>query len=547
MPVLTILMTTACNSNDESEEIISSARKQRVLTVTLNAEAESAAKSNALRTTQLVDKGESGLSATWEMGDVMTVYNKTAPAPEYETVKASSTTKNTIFTGMVDCEVDDVLRFFYPEVGTEGSVTGTAGNLTLDISNQKGTLEDIQMHYDFNYGEATVTAVSAETASANMGSTENLMAICKFTFKVGKEYMKDIRSIDISGVPVTANYTLSNRRTPTLTPSSPSTLHVATGGIDNTVYVALFPGSTTPSFTLYTTEGTYEGSLPTSTLLAGKFYNVMIELTRTGDAPVSGDFVVVCGIKWAKGNLQYDPVNGGDEGFMENWRIAPTQWDGVGVGSSVTVSKITSSAIHDCFKWGFLGDAAINYNSDGFYSFYQAPTGFDISKKLYINSIKPGFETDFEDANRGDLAYWASYGKYCMPRYVELNKLLNEASRQYGYIINEQGEQVYGTLFTNSNGEQIINTTAVSFTEQEIEQGLFLPCLSSICKTRSSQNGQVSVIVDKNQEYVGSTATSTDIYSIYVSGTATLKTVDSGTSPLPTTAYYYPIRPILCE
>lgn len=38
------------------------------------------------------------------------------------------------------------------------------------------------------------------------------------------------------------------------------------------------------------------------------------------------DYVEVCGIKWAKGNLLYDAINGGDNHFQTNWKLAPEQW-----------------------------------------------------------------------------------------------------------------------------------------------------------------------------------------------------------------------------
>ncbi len=453
--IVSLTMMAACNSNDSIEESLSPGRKQRALTITQNVEVMAVP-----RTTQLIDKGEDGLGASWEMGDIMSVYNKTYPASGYENVTASSSTKNTTFTGMVTCEQGDILRFFYPAIGSEGSVTGTAGNLTLNLANQNGTLENIQQHYDFNYGEATVTDVTDETATANAGTTDNLMAICKFNFKCDGAYLKSIKSVDIAGVATTATFSLSARNTPELTPGEISTLNVACGSNDKYIYVALFPGATTPTFTVTTNEGIYEGSLPSSTLVAGKYYNVTVSTTRTGDAPPSDDYVEVCGVKWARGNLMYDPVNGGDAGFMENWRIAPEQW--------YYVSSLTESA-KDNFNGLYLGEEAYSSNIYGW-----AGRTEDYSARLfyYYNNW---YETNsFEYANRGDVAYWASHGKYRLPTSTEISFLINIASYQYGYI-ESNGTRIQGVLFTTPNGERVTNKTSIRLEESQLKNGVFFP------------------------------------------------------------------------
>lgn len=489
--IISLTMLAACNSNDSVEESLSPGRKQRALTITQNIEATAAP-----RTTQLIDKGEDGLAASWEMGDVMSVYNKTYPASGYENVTASSSTKNTTFTGMVTCEQGDVLRFFYPAIGTEGSVTGTAGNLTLNIANQTGTLEDIQQHFDFNYGEAIVTAVTDETATANAGTTDNLMAICKFNFKCDGAYLKSIKSVDIAGVATTATFSLSARNTPELIPGTTSILNVASGNADNYVYVTLFPGATTPTFTVTTTEGVYEGSLPSSTLAAGKFYNVTVNATRTGDAPASDDYVEVCGIKWARGNLMYDPINGGDEGFVENWRIAPEQW--------YYVSSLTES-VKDNFNVLYLGDEAY---SSSLYSKIYRDENYAACLYYYVSGTSGGwFETNsFEFANRGDVAYWASKGKYRLPTSTEISFLINIASYQYGYI-ESNGTRIQGVLFTTPNGERVTNKTSIRLEENQLDNGLFMPLA-----------GRVYIKEVYNKETMKYTYSSTELQDTNVSG-----------------------------
>ena len=364
-----VFMFASCSSNSNEEVPNDNGRKQRMLTVVPKAQPGTRS--------SLTDQGSQGLSSMWEMGDEMTVYNKTYPSSGYHTIKATSTSKAANFVGTADCEVNDQLRLFYPSLGTKGAVTDPAGNgtLTLDISEQKGTLEDIQQHYDFFYGEATVGEVTDNAAVANAELSQNLTVICKFTFKCNKEYLKDISSVEVTNVAPKAAFALSSRTTPILTPSAAGTINVvATDNIDNSVYVTLFPGETVPSFTVMAADGKYEGALSAATLQAGKFYNVVVETARTGEGSVDSgsnpDYVEVCGIKWAKGNLEYDPVNGGDPGFMENWRIAPTQWHFVGYDKGYDINiNIADEPIKDKFWWNNIlspfDPTSNNYKSSG--------------------------------------------------------------------------------------------------------------------------------------------------------------------------------------
>lgn len=471
LSVCMAIMICSCAQEDQSKDNLTDGRKLRMLTIQQTSTNEEVGTRSIL-----IDKGENGIYASWEMGDEVTIYNRTYPSAGYATVKATSSTKLGTFTGEVDCEVGDVLRLFYPVVSNESSITDNSGTLTLKIGSQKGTLEDIQQNYDFNYGEAVVTAVTDKTATADAGQTENLMVICKFTFKSGKDYLKNITDITINGVAPQATYTLSARSTPALTPATPSTIQVKADGADNCVYVALFPGETTPTFTVTAAGKIYEGELPTSNLDAGRFYDVVVETTYTGNAPninINNDYVEVCGIKWAKGILQYDPVNGGDEGFVENWRIAPTQWDYAGYDENTNPD---TNQIKDNFAFSIVGDKA--------YDYHRGPerSTVDICMKLWYESIGDEYETDFAHATRGDLAYWASNGQYRMPRQSDLMVLINDASRQYGYINSPGGASVYGYLFTTPQGERTVNTTATTFSEDDLDNGVFLP-MGSYVKT----------------------------------------------------------------
>ena len=560
MQIIASCIIVSCSSTDNDNTILKNdnIRKERLLLIK---QGNNSAKFAHTRTI-LNDLGEDGIYASWEMGDKASIYNKSYPEAGYMRVTASSSTKNTNFTGAVDCQKDDVLRMFYPEINKVNSVTDTSNNgiLMLDISNQKGTLEDIQLNYDFCYGEATVSDVTEDNAIADMGTSENLMAICKFTFKIGNDYLKSINKVKITGVHEKGIFTLSTsspefircqfadfynstkkRNVKAKAPEfseldvSQGIITINAGDVDNSVYVALYPGSTSPSFEVTTKEGKYEGTLKTSVLKAGKYYNVVVNMDRTGDAS-KADYVEVCGVKWAKGNLQYDPVNGGDEGFMDNWRIAPAQWHYVGYDRTGVSIDLSDDLIKDAFNWGRLGDDA--YNPSLNWATVQ-DAYYDINSKFYFTSgkISDGcIVSDGSIANLGDLAFYVSNGTYRLPRQSDFEKLMNSASYQLGHYETKDGYSVRGVLFSTPNNEIVKNLEDdVLFTDNDLENYLFLPLvrfLNSNLKLRSDFEDHM---------YLSSTSNN-PIFSIRVYSTGK-KLYFYGASR----SYLIKIRPVLCE
>lgn len=580
-------MITSCSSDEDNSnsDNIKAVRKERILTIK-----QSEPDANHVQTrTILKDQGDEGIYASWEMGDKATIYNKSYPAAGYMFVKASSSSKNTNFIGNVNCEQGDILRMFYPEVNNVSSVTDSdnSGNLTLDISSQKGTLEDIQLNYDFCYGEATVTNVTEETATADMGMTENLMAICKFTFKSGNEYVKGINNVKIKGVSLTATYTLSARTTPVLTPiqqgdnvkkrnkkskasefnetedpaeDNPTSeyINISADNAENCIYVAMFPGITQPTFTVEANGGVYEGELRESNLQAGKYYNVVVNLTRTGDAS-NADYVEVCGIKWAKGNLQYDPINGGDEGFMENWRIAPTQWHYVGYDKTNNFNPYEED-IKDNFSLGYLGE---NSYSEDYYAINSSI--IDISGKLFYGSISNKTETNIiNQATHGDLAFWASNGKYRIPNYSDFKILIDKASYQYGYV-KFNSKTINGVLFYNPDNGRITNNSSKQLSDEDLKKGIFIPFSGRLDYTHT-YNGGISRGIERTLSsnntaaYYMSSITSTEVTTkgyLYIFSISNNKLEIKEANPhiKPSNnygytyehRYKYKIRPVLCE
>lgn len=176
------------------------------------------------------------------------------------------------------------------------------------------------------------------------------------------------------------------------------------------------------------------------------------------------DYVSVCGIKWARGNLQH---------LGEDWRIADHQWEYFNYVDGNTGSSISqSSSQMDHFNWGVCGANALNTSS----SVCAKNVSQDISGKMFTDEACTAETSDFAAALYGDIAYWATQGAWRLPTQAELQKLYNEASYQYGYYTTEDGKNVYGYLFTPPmKSGRVENTSARQITDEELVGGLFLP------------------------------------------------------------------------
>ncbi len=176
------------------------------------------------------------------------------------------------------------------------------------------------------------------------------------------------------------------------------------------------------------------------------------------------DYVSVCGIKWARGNLQH---------LDENWKIADYQWEYFNYADGNTGSSINQSTSQmDHFNWGVCGANALTTSDN----ICAKNVTQDISGKMYIDEACTEETSDFSSALYGDIAYWATQGAWRLPTQSELQKLYNEASYQYGYYTTEDGKNVYGYLFTPPmKSGRVENTTARQITDEELIGGLFLP------------------------------------------------------------------------
>ena len=277
---------TSCSSDDNesgSTEQPTDGRKLRQLTIT-----------DVPITRAMLTDNTTSLGATWSAGDKATYFNLSSynsTVMHFGTLISSKEATESTFTGTVQCAQGEKIALFYPATDpfTSGSDRGT---FAINLSGQKGTLEDVANNYHYIYGVGVITSVTDNTANATIASTKSLLAVCKFTFKDNTDVVIPVKELTI--VYGNYKYPLSGTVTPSYNASSvvanpaaentwdPLTVTLVDEKVDG-VYVALFPcGNESREefyFTVTGSTGTYTGTA-TAKLNAGKFYPVTLNLTK---------------------------------------------------------------------------------------------------------------------------------------------------------------------------------------------------------------------------------------------------------------------------
>lgn len=237
------------------------------------------------------------------------------------------------------------------------------------------------------------------------------------------------------------------------------------------------------------------------------------------------DFVKVCGVKWAKGNLQYKD-GAGQDGFQTGWRIAPDQWHNfkyVDASADVPTRYDYTNANEEFehFNLGGLGRYAKYYTAN-----MKPATPMEISGKVY-SKIDGSVELSGDDrfgynpdkaSYWGDIAFWASKGKYRMPTNAEMKNIHNVSDKLLGCYVTPDGKKVWGTLFRTPNPKRSTNSMPeMQFTDADLESGLFLP---NAGRRANSGSGSVIAVTTQGTYRTGSyisSKTVSDVLRYYAS------------------------------
>ena len=250
-----------------------------------------------------------------------------------------------------------------------------------------------------------------------------------------------------------------------------------------------------------------------------------IELPRVDfkKADLRQGYVLLYGVKWAKGNLRYDS-NVTGAGFQTGWGLTETQWEYIGYdvtsssaivdGKEVTYTYTGSQeemrisrteSLFEHFNFGGLGK--FSYMASDYLEPSKTTTNLDISGKIYSDAAatKEVTGTDrFAEVNGdtpnlyGDLAFWASKGKYRLPSVDDMTPIHNVTSKIPGWYV-ANGFKVWGFLFRypDLGYDRKADATANQnreFSDADLETGLFFPCGGRVADASSNPDA-VNVVI----------------------------------------------------
>ena len=260
-----------------------------------------------------------------------------------------------------------------------------------------------------------------------------------------------------------------------------------------TFYVALFPDDKfKPTYVIETVTGDKYHATVAEPLnyQAAKYYEYTINTTKTS-CPCPGPCINIDGTKWGRYNLQYEPCTN-LEGWVPGYRLAKQAWDYFYTNSDPFnlypdfLPRAFNTSAFDHFRWGNIAGANnYSYSYSRYYSYHMGNLQAVIQNRCY-----------------GDLAYYASNGKFMMPTKADFDNLMAKTGEYVGYY-QDGCNIIVGVLFDptvpackkgkvlDKNGHIIGNTNRPNgiyvgkynarntrmkkFSKEDIDKGVFFP------------------------------------------------------------------------
>ena len=217
---------------------------------------------------------------------------------------------------------------------------------------------------------------------------------------------------------------------------------------------------------------------------------------------------LVADIYWALGNLEH-VVGSTDDGFQTDWRLGPAQWHYSNCENAESTAKAVVYKPTDYSNCSHFNYGGIEYPFDNVVEHGAAPAvGTQIAGKMFTDRGCTVGTTDFSAAKYGDIAFWASKGKYRTPTADEIIALLANASRQYGLYTPSPGHVIPGILFFDPVGDApVFSDVETSFTDEDLAKGVFFPYAG---RRYNTQPFQVNVQGTQGPYRTGDCETSAD-------------------------------------
>ena len=422
---------------------------------------ETAVRSLSIATGDAKTRSEVKIDADnkWVTGDKFMAYNRTftgsSSESRYGMLTASNGGTRTTLEGDIACKDDDELGIFYPGTFVAGFDQGKMPVvMTKSYINgnkaQDGSVENLK-YFDYSYGKGTVT-VNGTSASGSV-DMKKLYSVLELDFTVGGVKLTNIKKLVLSNVYTEAVYNIPNDK---LEDYETGAIEVNSPVALEKVYVAILPQNHfSPTFEVYTTDNKsyrFAVNTPNFNLVAAKVYPFTVQVKEFTPEPVTPPYIEIGGVKWGKYNLQYSTgtkVNG----WVDGYHLAKNPWDYyttddiktplVGDRAPMKPNPFDPNNVQfDHFRWGDI-EKAYDYR-------YAAKTHYWDT----TNDISGGVKSDKE---YGDLATYASNGKWRLPKAQEFDKLMSNTAEYIGYYVNDEGNTIYGVLFDQNVPQNLKN------------------------------------------------------------------------------------------
>ena len=461
---------------------------------------ETAVRSLSIATGDVKTRSEVNIDAgnKWVTGDKFMAFNRTftgsSSESRYGVLTASGTGTRTTLDGVIACKNGDELGIFYPGSYVTGfdqgkmSVVMTKSYINSD-KGQDGSKENLK-YFDYSFGKGTVT-VNGTSASGSV-DMKKLYSILELDFAVGGTKLTNIKKLVLSNVYTEAVYNIPNDK---LEDYETGAIEVNSPVALKKVYVAILPQNHfSPTFEVYTTDNKsyrFAVSTPNFNLVAAKVYPFTVQVQEFTPEPVTPPYIEIGGVKWGKYNLQYSPGTHTD-GWKDGYHLAKNPWDYF--YTAKCAYPLTQSALDDRvttlgeewdhFRWGDIVKAHD----------YSVASGGNYSLWTIAGDINGQFNSN---KTLGDLAAYASDGKWQMPTAQQFSDMMSKTAESIGYFVDDNGNTIYGVLFdpnvpdskkgkildkdgnihTSSNTLTVFNRDQLlrKFTKADFENALFFP------------------------------------------------------------------------
>ena len=431
----------------------------------------------------------------WRKGDRFIVYNLTSPAGTDELV-AKGDGANTLLEGNVTCADNNEIAVFFPYQNSAGVGDQHKVDISLNRSNlsengqvvnraQDGKLENLK-YFDFSYGTTRVRTTPGSNNVTGNVQMKKQYAVLRLKFKADGQELKNLKKLTVSNVFTSGRFDMSTGQ---LIEKQKGDITIAPSAPLDSFVVAVFPEEHfQPTFTVVGSDNkTYRFSVGVDLPIANADYAPYVVAVKE-IAP----YIEIDGVKWGKYNLQYTP-NSTTAGWKDGYHLAKNPWDyfytakcGYPLTESVLDDRVTTfDGKWDHFRWGDIVKAH-DYSvvSNGNYSLWNK-----------VGDINGQFNSD---KTLGDLAAYASNGKWQMPTAQQFSDMMSKTAESIGYFVDDNENTIYGVLFDpnvpqskkgwildkdgNTYKKSNSITTAISrddvlrkFTKADFENALFFP------------------------------------------------------------------------